>query len=330
MRTSCLHPKLHRPDPPGQAAALLILNAPEDTPSQSALPPMTTIGPALDSAELAFDLPHLSGNPRRTPSAAVEAGMLECVVSLLSFRGVRKSYPDGQREHVVLEDVSFTIEAGEFVGVWGPRRSGKSTLLRIAAGVEIPDAGEVFYDGREITRLSADQRTRALRDEVGYFEARWSAQQNRHAIEHVAFAARADPHTTRRGARSMARRALQRVEMLECAERTLDSLSLGERVRVQLARALVRDPRLLLIDEPPPLHNPREGDDLYDLLKSLGDEPDRTVLIACGDVALVQQTQHMMSLSRGSLETMIEPEDHPAPKPAAILPFPPRRTATKP
>jgi putative ABC transport system ATP-binding protein len=230
----------------------------------------------------------------------------------------------------VLDGVSFAIEAGEFVGVWGPRRSGKSTLLRIAAGVEMPDDGEVFYDGREMTRLSSDQRTRALRNEVGHFEARWSAQQNRQAIEHVAFAARADSHTTRRGARSMARRALQRVEMLECAERTLDSLSLGERVRVQLARALVRDPRLLLIDEPPPLHNPREGDDLYDLLKSLGDEPDRTVLIACGDVALVQQTQHMMSLSRGILETMIEPQDHLAPEPGAVVPFPHRRTAIKP
>jgi ABC-type lipoprotein export system ATPase subunit len=251
-------------------------------------------------------------------------------VSLLSFRDVRKSYPDGQRKHVVLDGVSLAIEPGEFVGVWGSRRSGKSTLLRIAAGVETPDSGEVFFDGREMTRLSGDQRTKALREEVGFVAASWSAHHNRQAIEHVAFAARADGRTTRRGSRAMARRALQRVEMLDCAERTLDSLSLGERVRVQVARGLVREPRLLLIDEPPPLHSPREGDDLYDLLKTLGDEPDRTVLIACGDIALVQQTQKMMSLSRGTLETMTEPEPQPAPKPATILPFPHRQTATKP
>jgi len=256
--------------------------------------------------------------------------MLERVVSLLSFRDVRKSYPDGERKHVVLDGVSLAIEAGEFVGVWGPRRSGKSTLLRIAAGVEMPDKGEVFFDGREMTRLSSDQRTQALRDEVGFVAAGSSAQHNRQAIDHVAFAARADGRTTRRSARAMARRALRRVEMLECAERTLDSLSLGERVRVQVARGLVREPKLLLIDEPPPLHNPREGDDLYDLLKALGDEPDRTVLIACGDVGLVQQTQRMMSLGRGTLETMIEPEPQPAPEPGTIVPFPTRRTATKP
>lgn len=251
-------------------------------------------------------------------------------MSLLLLRGVRKSYLDGQRSHVVLDGVSLAIEPGEFVGVWGPRRSGKSTLLRIAAGVEMPDQGEVFLDGQAVSRLSGDKRAKALRDEVGWVAASWSAQHNRQAIDHVMFAARADPRTTRRSARSMARRALQRVGMLECAERTLDSLSLGERVRVQVARGLVREPRLLLIDEPPPLHNPREGDDLYDLLKSLGDEPDRTVLIACGDVALVQQTQRMMSLARGTLETMIEPESQPAPEPGALVPFPQHRTATKP
>jgi ABC-type lipoprotein export system ATPase subunit len=232
----------------------------------------------------------------------------------------------------VLADVSFAVAAGEFVGVWGPRRSGKSTLLRIAAGIESPDEGQVSFDGVDLTGLSGDERARVLRNEVGFVPARWLAQHNRVTVDHVALAARADRRTTRRRARVMARRALERVEMLECAERRLESLSLGERVRVELARGLVREPRLLLIDEPPPLYNPREGDDLYDLLQSLGEEPERTVLIACGDVSLVQQTRRMMSLSRGRLTTMIDsgpaPGPQAEPEPAQVLPFPDRRTAT--
>ena len=245
-------------------------------------------------------------------------------MSLLLFRGVRKCYPDGSRTHIVLEDVSFELEARDFVGVWGPRRSGKSTLLRIAAGIETADAGLVEFDGLDLTHLSGDKRAQALRDHVGYAPAKWPPEPNRLALDHVAFAARANGRTTRKRARTMARRALQRVDTLECADSRLEALSLGERVRVELARALVREPRLLLVDEPPPLHNPREGDDLYDLLKSLGDEPDRAVLIACGDVALVQQTQRMMSLSRGQLRTMIQPE------PATVVHLHDRRAAGEP
>jgi ABC-type ATPase involved in cell division len=247
--------------------------------------------------------------------------ILGASVSLLSFRSVGKRYPDGSRTHVVLEDVSFAIEAGDFVGVWGDRRSGKSTLLRIAAGIEAADDGKVEFEGVDLTRLSGDKRTRALRDDVGFARSEWQTHRNRSVVDHVGFAARADGHVTRKHSRTMARRALKRVGVLECAERRLSALSLGERVRVELAQALVREPRLLLVDEPPPLNNPRDGDDLYELLRSLGEEAGLAVLIASSDTTLVQQTRHMMSLSVGRLQTMVQPE------PAEILPFRDRRTA---
>jgi predicted ABC-type transport system involved in lysophospholipase L1 biosynthesis ATPase subunit len=224
----------------------------------------------------------------------------------------------------VLDGVSFELEAGDFVGVWGPRRSGKSTLVRIAAGVELPNSGKVSFDGVDLTGLSGDERARVLRDEVGFASANWPAYRGRLVDRHIALAALADGRTAPRRAEAMARRALGRVGVLECADRQLGGLSVGERVRVELARAIVREPRLLIVDEPPPLHNPYEGDGLYELLHSLGSEPGRALLVACGDLTLVQETQRMMALSRGRLEEMAESEM------ARVLPFRERRTGTGP
>jgi ABC-type lipoprotein export system ATPase subunit len=245
-------------------------------------------------------------------------------VSLLALEGVRRSYAEGSRKHVVLDGVSLELEVGDFVGVWGPRRSGKSTLLRIAAGVELPNEGKVCLNGRDLTALSGDERARVLRDEVGFASANWPAFRSRAVDKHVALAATADGRTTPRRAEAMARSALQRVGVLECAGRRLGGLSVGERVRVELARALVRGPKLLIVDEPPPLHDPYEGDGLYALLRSLGSEPGRALLVACGDVTLVQEAQRMMALSRGRLDVMAEAQL------AEVLPFRERRTSAGP
>jgi putative ABC transport system ATP-binding protein len=219
----------------------------------------------------------------------------------------------------VLDGVSFEVGVGEFVGVGGARRSGKSTLLRVASGSESPDAGRVCFDGLELTGLGVDERLSRLRDGVGFAVGVPRVFRGRSAVDHVAIAATADGKTTGRQARASARRVLARVGVLEYAEQRVDRLSLGECFRVELARALVRDPRLLVVDEPPLLHSPREGNDLYGLLKSIADESGRAVLLASSDLALVGQAERVMILSRGRLRS--------SDRGATVLPFPERHTA---
>ncbi len=223
---------------------------------------------------------------------------------LLSLAEVTKGYADGRRELVVLNGVSLRVDVGDFVGVWGPKRSGKSTLLRVMAGLEEPEAGEVLFDGRRMSEMSARQRSHVLRRHgIALVCSDWRTQIVRPVVELVA-AVGASDGTPMRQARVLARKALGRVGGGDYADAHTDRLGLGERLRVALAMALVREPRLLLIDEPVVLPNPLEGEEFYALLRSLGADRNLAVVIASESLSALSGTTRTIALSSGELRSM--------------------------
>ncbi|MGA9313461.1 MAG: ATP-binding cassette domain-containing protein, partial [Solirubrobacteraceae bacterium] len=90
---------------------------------------------------------------------------------LLSFANVGKRRREGGRQSVVLEDVSFELQPGSALGIYGQRRSGKSTLLRLAVGLELPDEGNVRFEGRELESMSGGDRARLLRGPIALLTA---------------------------------------------------------------------------------------------------------------------------------------------------------------
>jgi predicted ABC-type transport system involved in lysophospholipase L1 biosynthesis ATPase subunit len=234
-------------------------------------------------------------------------------MTLLSFSQVTKSYPRGREQVVVLNAVSLEIDAGDYIGLWGLRRSGKSTLLRVAAGIEQPDAGSVCFDGRVTNQMSPGERARLLRSGgIGLASSDWRPQPNQRALEHVALPLLSD-HASMRGAKIAARHALDRVAAGYCADIWTHRLSLGELMRVALARALVRNPRVLLVDEPAVLPSPREAEALHALLRDLGRRRDLAVLVASEDVSAIQTAPRMLSITNGTVRSMDST--------AVVLPF---------
>jgi ABC-type lipoprotein export system ATPase subunit len=220
---------------------------------------------------------------------------------LLSFENVSKLYPDGLREIVVLDAVSFEIGQGVFTGVWGARRAGKSTLLRLMAGIEPPDAGVVRFDGKDIAEMSMLQRERLLRGEIALMSpGDWHPSSHETAVEHVALSLTSRTSSIPEATRS-ARRALQRVEMAAQADDLTRSLSLAERMRVMLARALVHEPRLLLVDEPACVPSLTERDALYGLLRELTRESGTTLVLASEEMAPLHGAEVVMSIGDGEL-----------------------------
>jgi ABC-type lipoprotein export system ATPase subunit len=221
---------------------------------------------------------------------------------LLSFLNVSKRYPDGGHDVLVLDHVSLEIDAGVSVGVYGARRSGKSTLLRLAAGIALPDSGTIRFDGRDITQMAGRERSRLLRGEIAFMcAADWRANTGETVVDHVATSLGSEGLTMRE-ARRRAMHVLDRVEIGAAgAQEPTTSLSAAESVRVMLARALVRDPRLLVLDEPALFPSLSERDSFYAMLRSAARERDLALLVASEEMAALQGFKVLISIADGEL-----------------------------
>jgi ABC-type lipoprotein export system ATPase subunit len=242
--------------------------------------------------------------------------------SLLSFENVTKRYlePAG-RTIAVLDRVSFEIESGDSAGILGLRRSGKSTLLRVAAGIEPPDSGIVRFGGHDITALSGTARAELLREKIGLAPACWHATRGQRVVDFVALPLMSN-NLSLHQANVLAREALERAGATDRADARVAELSAGERTRVSIARALVRDPILLLIDEPSATTSPTERDEIHALLRSYACDPALTVVVTSEDLGTTRTARRAMTLSDGQLRMTGQ-------RSGQILAFPEDRTGSQ-
>jgi ABC-type lipoprotein export system ATPase subunit len=221
--------------------------------------------------------------------------------ALISFENVSKRYRDGDRDIVVLDAASFELEPGVFIGVWGSRRSGKSTLLRLMAGVESADSGTVCFNGVDFAEMSLARRERLLREDIALMAAAdWRPYPPETAVDYVALSLGSCGPSVSEATRR-ARLMLDRVGMTDHADALTRSLSMAERMRTMLARAVVRKPRVLLVDEPALVPSLVERDALYALLRELAREIGSTLVVASEDMTPLHGAEVVMSIGDGEL-----------------------------
>ena len=168
---------------------------------------------------------------------------------MIDLRGISKTYQQGTRSVTVLKGVSAKIGKSEFVSIMGPSGSGKSTLLNLIGAMDVPTAGEIFFEGRSLNTLSDDELTLIRRRKIGFVFQFFNLLPLMTAAENVALPLFLEGK--RYGeVRGHVERLLEKVGLSQRSGHRPDQLSGGEMQRVAIARALAMSPPLLLADEP--------------------------------------------------------------------------------
>jgi putative ABC transport system ATP-binding protein len=230
---------------------------------------------------------------------------------LLAIDAVTQRYARGRRrrERVALHEASLELRLGELVAVWGQRRSGRTTLLRVAGGVLTPSAGAVRFDGVDLRERSM----LGIPGGIGYTQREFSSVVADAVVEHVAAPLLGSRRSTAE-AEARAYTALKRVGAAACAELEPDELDHDETIRVAIARALVTEPRLLLVDEPAVGLAPtaERAGAVYALLESLAHDDGIAVLTTVDDTSGLAGADRALSIDEGELHGQLTPPAKPS------------------
>jgi len=223
-------------------------------------------------------------------------------MSLLALEQVSKTYADPRRTAVALDGVSLAVEPGEIVAVWGGRGSGRTTLLRVGAGLEQPDAGRVVFDGIDLAAGAEAATARGL----AYVQPRLVGPQRQPLLDRLTIASVARGRA-KAAARAQAVAALERAGVGACAEVRVGELDAAETVRVAIAQALLAEPRLVVVDEPTATVPSIERDGVLALLRSIADAG-VAVLMTAGEAIGLSGVDRALTISAGRVRANVAAE----------------------
>ena len=226
--------------------------------------------------------------------------------AFVSFQDVSKIYRSGEVEIRAVDDISFEIQKGEFVVIVGPSGAGKTTVLNMLGGMDACSEGTILVDGSEVSRYNARQLTEYRRRDIGFVFQFYNLVQNLTALENVELASEIcrdplDPAAT-----------LESVGLGERLNNFPAQLSGGEQQRVSIARALAKNPKLLLCDEPTGALDYKTGKQVLALLQRTCRETGRTVIVITHNTALTAMADRIIQVKSGQILSN-KVNEHPVP-----------------
>ena len=223
--------------------------------------------------------------------------------SFVEFKNVRKSYDMGQVVIKAVDDVSFSIDKGEFVIVLGASGAGKSTILNLLGGMDHVSEGGIFVDGNEISKYDKKLLTKYRREDIGFVFQFYNLVQNLNAMENVELAV------------EICKDSMDPVEILKSVgleDRLYNfpaQLSGGEQQRVSIARAIAKNPKLLLCDEPTGALDYNTGKAILKLLSDTAKMYNMTVIVITHNSVIAPIADKIITVKSGKIASVKKNEN---------------------
>lgn len=218
---------------------------------------------------------------------------------VVDLQGIQKTYGEGTNRHIVLDRVSLTIEAGEYVTILGPSGSGKSTLMNIIGCLDVASSGVYRLQEQLVHDLSEGQLATIRNEEIGFIFQQFQLLPRMSVLQNVELPLiYAGVSRKERRARSL--ELLERVGLTDKADALPSQLSGGQQQRVAIARALVTRPTILLADEPTGALDQKTGKQIMELFESLSEEG-KTIIMITHDVNIAKQARRIIRIEDGQV-----------------------------
>lgn len=230
--------------------------------------------------------------------------MQDTVENYIYLDKVSKIYGTKEVKIIAVDEISFQISKGEFAVIVGPSGAGKTTVLNILGGMDTATSGDIWVDGKNIGRYNGRQLTSYRRDDIGFVFQFYNLVPNLTALENVELAAQICKNPMD------ARTVLEEVGLKDRLGNFPAQLSGGEQQRVSIARALAKNPKLLLCDEPTGALDYQTGKAILKLLQDMCRERGMTVIVITHNSALTPMADRVIRIKNGKVSEMHRNE-HP-------------------
>ena len=219
-------------------------------------------------------------------------------MEILKVENLCKRYGEKDTEGVALDNVSFTVERGEFVAIIGASGSGKSTLLHLIGGVDRPTSGKVFIDGTDIYELNADKLAIFRRRQVGLIYQFYNLIPILNVVENITLPCRLDGKEVKE---ERLEELLEILNLKNRKEHLPNQLSGGQQQRVSIGRAIVNYPAIVLADEPTGNLDSKASREIIDLLKMSNQKYNQTVIVITHDENIALEADRILTIDDGKI-----------------------------
>lgn len=226
--------------------------------------------------------------------------------SFIELKNVEKIYSMGEVTIKAVDNVSFSIEEGEFVVIVGASGAGKTTILNLLGGMDEVSTGSIYVDGNEISKYNKKMLTKYRRDDIGFVFQFYNLVQNLNALENVELAVEICKNPMK------PEEVLKDVGLTERMSNFPSQLSGGEQQRVSIARALAKNPKLLLCDEPTGALDYNTGKAILKLLSDTSKNYKMTVIVITHNSAITPIADKVITVKNGKIASV---KKNPAPIP---------------